>query len=290
MVDSGVARREGGGGRGLAGVARALPPIERLLRLRTIQHVAAARVLSALVEERARFLARELRGVQGAQTYTLRGSPARFVMRHGTADVFTLNEVFHLRIYDPPEPLWRRLSEIERPKILDLGGNVGMFSLQASLSHPGARITAWEPDRVNAELYSRVMALNPGLTASWRLVRACAGPREDQVPFLPGLDTESRMADAPVADSVTVPMRDVLPEFADADLIKIDIEGGEWELLADPRFAGARAVVMEYHPLGCPGEDPHRAAPAMLETHGLRVHTLFEHPHGFGMLWAWRED
>jgi hypothetical protein len=34
-------------------------------------------------------------------------------------------------------------------------------------------------------------------------------------------------------------------------LIKVDIEGGEWELVRDPRFTRLRApaLVIEYHPL-----------------------------------------
>jgi hypothetical protein len=50
--------------------------------------------------------------------------------------------------------------------------------------------------------------------------------------------------------STTVPVRDVFPYMQECDLLKIDIEGGEWGLLADPRFAStsAKALVMEVHP------------------------------------------
>ena len=46
--------------------------------------------------------------------------------------------------------------------------------------------------------------------------------------------------------------------MAEADLVKIDIEGGEWPILTDPRFAQlpTPALVIEYHPAGCPGPDP----------------------------------
>jgi hypothetical protein len=98
------------------------------------------------------------------------------------------------------------------------------------------------------------------------------------------------MVEGRVPGSVEVPMVDVMPRLADADLVKIDIEGGEWALLADPRFAEARAVVLEYHPYGCPTDDPRRSAHELLHAHGFEVTPLFYEPdNGVGMLWATRE-
>lgn len=48
---------------------------------------------------------------------------------------------------------------------------------------------------------------------------------------------------------MSVAAADVLPYLADTDLVKMDIEGGEWEILADPRL-GARlhqALVLGHH-------------------------------------------
>ena len=40
----------------------------------------------------------------------------------------------------------------------------------------------------------------------------------------------------PGVPTIKVPMHDVMAEIAAADLVKIDIEGGEWEILSDERF------------------------------------------------------
>ena len=66
--------------------------------------------------------------------------------------------------------------------------------------------------------------------------------------------------------ATTLPAADVFPYLEGADLVKIDIEGGEWPILSDPRFAEleARALVLEYHPHLCPGPDPRECADGLL--------------------------
>ena len=77
------------------------------------------------------------------------------------------------------------------------------------------------------------------------------------------------------------------------DLLKMDIEGGEYELLSDPRFAdlAAGAIVMEWHTV--PGTE-YRAQWCVerLGSLNYRVHSECE-PHAggaIGMLWAVRRD
>ena len=65
-------------------------------------------------------------------------------------------------------------------------------------------------------------------------------------------DSRNRRRRVMLAARSKSPRVDVFPYLAAADLVKIDIEGSEWEILADARFAGiaARVLVLEYHPQG----------------------------------------
>ena len=85
-------------------------------------------------------------------------------------------------------------------------------------------------------------------------------------------------------------MRDVLALVGAADLVKMDIEGGEWTILGDARFRHAppRALVLEYHPHLCPGDDTRAAAVAALTAANLHVQPVRHGRDGYGMLWAWR--
>jgi hypothetical protein len=57
----------------------------------------------------------------------------------------------------------------------------------------------------------------------------------------------------------------------------MDIEGGEWDLLADPRFASVSAALLflEYHPHLCPAPDARAHARRVLEEFGYLVDEVF---------------
>jgi hypothetical protein len=71
------------------------------------------------------------------------------------------------------------------------------------------------------------------------------------------------------------------------DLLKIDIEGSEYQILSDSRFGSldVRAIVMEWHARAGYGYDwVHKK----LSELGFRVEDLFAEP-SHGMIWALRE-
>jgi hypothetical protein len=82
---------------------------------------------------------------------------------------------------------------------------------------------------------------------------------------------------------------DVLPCMAHADLVKIDIEGSEWDILADPRLAdlGTTVVVMEWHAFRSPTPDAHDAATQLLRDAGFTVDGI-DHGYPHGTVWAWK--
>jgi FkbM family methyltransferase len=210
-------------------------------------------------------------------------------VRHASGDSATLAEVFHRRDYDPPAAVLRALGEPR--SILDLGANVGLFGLHAAALWPSAAIVAYEPDPDNAAVHSLAIAAN-ALGTRWTLVEAAAGATDGEVALAAGHAMASHVAgpgDAPEA-TVPVAMRDVLEQTGAADLVKLDIEGGEWEILLDPRFAKRppRAIVLEYHPEQCPTDDPRTTATEALRGAGLEVAPIWHGEDGYGMLWGWR--
>jgi FkbM family methyltransferase len=245
-----------------------------------------------IVSPWALFVLREVSRRRGTHVYRLRESGLRLAIRHHTGDPATLTEVFFLRYYDPPEEVAR---VIEQPDvILDLGANVGMFGMFAADRWPTAQIVSYEPDPTNLVVHERTVAAN-ALGHRFNLVPAAAGARNREVRFAAGLEALSHVVDgdaeAPAA-SMTVPMRDVLPEVCSAGLVKLDIEGGEWEILLDPRLRTdpPPAIVLEYHPRGCPARDPLALAEQALHDAGLRTAVIWARNDGHGMLWGWRQS
>lgn len=267
--------------------SRQVPLAGALLDWQPVRHAASARRLGALVRESAQYAAADLLGLVGVRRYHLRRGGRPVLLRHGTADVWTFVEVFARRLYEPPPAVADALKRAEAPLVIDLGANIGMFGLDLLTRCPHARVVAYEPDAESAAIHRRLLRLNAA-NDRWRLVEACAGTHAGTVAFLRGQQTESRIVSSRVPGSVDVPIADVMPLFADAELVKIDIEGGEWPLLADPRFGAARSVVLEYHPHGCPSDDPARSARDILRSHGFDITPVFHEPSGIGMVWATR--
>lgn len=228
---------------------------------------------------------------KGTRTYRLRGAEhIPVVVRHLTPDLLTLDEVFVQRSYEEPPPVSALMERLGRPpRILDLGANVGMAAAWFARRWAGAEIVCVEPDPANLESLRAVAA-----PAGWRVVEAAAAAAPGTLEFSAG---EFAASQAQPGGGIEVEAIDVfaLADELRPDLVKSDMEGGEWALLGDARLRdlSARAIVMEYHPHLCPApEDPRAEAFARLREAGYTVTDVpgpFGTPEGVGSLWAWRE-
>jgi len=256
--------------------------------LKTPSTVALHRSLA--VRETARFVAREWTAPPGrVGRYRLRQGDRWVVVRHRSRDMEVFHELLVSRAYDPPPEARAAMGALRRPRIADLGANIGLFGVRALTLWPQARIDAIEPDPANAGILREVVALN-GAAERWSVVEAFAAPQAGTVRFLSGQESYSRAAwDTEVDHVVEVPQVDVFGVLADADLVKIDIEGAEWAILEDDRWGALRpsAVILEYH--GRPGVDTHALARAALTRCGLHYRSLHRDDElGIGVLWGWR--
>jgi FkbM family methyltransferase len=205
------------------------------------------------------------------------------------------------------------LARLGRPlQILDLGGHVGYFGLYMRERYPDAHITSFEPDPGNAAMLGACIQAN-ALSDRWDLIEACAGTQDGARDFISsfhlsriGATDDGALTDfhrgirgafpflagtalvEPVSRQVR--QHDALPALDEADLVKMDIEGGEWEILADERFPAlsATALVLEYHPAYAPGPDPEAVVAAALGGAGYLASTARRGPDG-ATVWAWKD-
>lgn len=141
------------------------------------------------------------------------------------------------------------LSQIKTPvrTIIDVGANVGLFSLWAWKSFPNATIHAYEPNSLvatfarknlqglrNVEVFVEGLSDEPGRA---QLGLANSSPRTGILSRDEGGDctlTAFREAVARIGGTV--------------DLLKLDCEGGEWDIFRDHvSFANVSHIRMEYH-------------------------------------------
>ena len=276
----------------------ALRLVRRLAGAPGFRHLTRSRVLlrlsfalrATLVRERLRFAANELRRRPATSVYRLRESGVSIALRHHTGDVMVLDEIFSQREYEPPPAVTPALARLpSHVRIVDLGANIGLFGAWALGRFPEAQVLAVEADPANAAVHRLAIQANDA-AGRWRLVEAFAATTAGAVRFAAGQHATSHAA-AEGDEALDIESIDVLPELDGAGLLKIDVEGAEWDLLADPRFPSAAppVVVLEYHREGAPGPDPEADAERALRLAGLEVvHAARKPQFGAGLVWAFR--
>jgi FkbM family methyltransferase len=219
------------------------------------------------------------------RTYRVRHTGVPVALQHGR-DMEALFELFVRGEYEPPSPLRDRLSPDTVRTILDVGANVGMFSAWARGCWPRARIVALEPAPENLVVLHEQARLD-GRT---EVVEAAVGPADGEVGFVEGWGGGGHVPTEQEVATTVVRTVDWFPLFAEADFVKMDIEGGEWPILGDPRLRDLErlTLVMEYHRVGAPSLPAGAAARGLLEAAGFEVGHDTPNYWGHGTLWAWK--
>lgn len=269
-----------------------LPPAVRAVAERVGHHRQILRRARTVRASHA-FVRREQRATPDVARYRLRRSGQLVHVRHGTGDSAGLEEIFLNGNYEPPPPvaaLLERLAADHPLRAADLGGNIGLFGLALFERFPAARLVSFEPDADNARVLDLTRRAN-GRDGDWQLVEAAAGTSAGEVRFRAGQHMESHVVAGDEPGTIAVARVDVFDWLAGTDWLKIDVEGGEWEILADPRFAALEIPVLalEYHPHLCPAADPHAEITRLLTQAGYRIAPYTERAPGLGELWAWRD-
>jgi FkbM family methyltransferase len=263
----------------------------RLLRHPAVEQHISTLLRSRLVKQSWRFGIRELGGVHTTHAYRIRENGLLAVVAHRSPDVLTLDQAFHQHVYEPPAKVVEILSDVGHPlRALDLGANIGLWTLWLHGRFSVQHVTALEPDPENATKQARTIELN-GLTGSWTLIEAAATTRDGPVSFTVGQATTGHIADDEDGrQSSAVDGRDVFALLDRIDLLKLDIEGAEWAILADPRFSevSTPVVTVEHHPRLAPSPDPSAAASSALKAAGYETHAVQVEPDGTGVVWGWR--
>lgn len=185
-------------------------------------------------------------------------SGTRALIRPGpSTDYNVFYEVFVKRVYDPPASVNRDSVRL----IVDLGANVGFSNLFWLETFPNAEVLTYEPHPSHVELATKNAYLNQ---AGRRLIiRPVAASTSDGEALLSNEGAESAILKTPAESSVKIRTVDLFRDLSSRsiDVLKIDIEGGEYDLACDDRFRGLQPsiVCMEAHPSRALDLDQERA-------------------------------
>lgn len=176
------------------------------------------------------------------------------VIRLGTSDLNCLEQVFVGGEYNVPFAITPRV-------IVDGGANIGMSTLFFATKFPEARVFALEPELSNFEILKRNCEHFPNVTlmnaALWpeRKLLSISNANSQKWEFIV-TDKVAHESNGPSVPGITI--CDILDEIGEQsiDLLKLDIEGSEFELFsknAERWLDQVRVIAIELHDRFRPG-------------------------------------
>jgi FkbM family methyltransferase len=175
------------------------------------------------------------------------GNPFRF----RSCDLSAIDETLIRGEYQFIVPI---IESIDAPLILDVGMNIGDFSILAVALNPSSLIVGIEADGATATLAQSNHP--PGHKGLWTVHHRAAWQNNDQI----YLEAAAASVSNRVSEVGHVPVRGIdlatlwslLPR-EEVDIMKIDIEGAEEVFLfSQPEFLDkVRHLIIEIHPLAC---------------------------------------
>ncbi len=164
---------------------------------------------------------------------------SNFKMYVSPEDDYIGGSIIREREYEPH--MTRIFEQFVRPKmqVLDLGANMGYFSLlAASFVGPAGHVYSWEPSPENVRLLLASKQLNQ--FSNIEIVQAAAGAKSGLLKYFPNFSNGlvMQIGDEPAEEAVSAEtvmalrVDDYIPRDTKIGFLKIDVEGFEYEALS----------------------------------------------------------
>jgi len=193
-----------------------------------------------------------LKILRGSVTYKIRNKNLRFIARAGTEDIAEIAVVASGYEYNT-----NSISLPHKPVIVDLGGHIGSFSIyMARVLKDKCRIYTFEPDDENYSLLVKNIALNkiksifPKKVAISDYVGKGYLKKEGMNNDAYYLDNSKKKTPNCKISTLSAIARS--NKIKKIDLLKMDIEGGEYKIFQDKKSLdyirnNVHYIFMEYH-------------------------------------------
>ena len=164
--------------------------------------------------------------------------------------------------------------------ILDVGANIGLFSLWAHQCFPSAKIHAYEPNpqvteytQKNLDQADKIALFKEGIASvsGFASMKDCS---------------ESRLSQLELGGTDGIPITSLAHAIdrlgGSVDLLKLDCEGGEWDIFKDYKsFKQVKYIHMEYH---LTDEKTLEDFKKIVKEIGFQIDWIQENS-GFGIAW-----
>jgi FkbM family methyltransferase len=200
-------------------------------------------------------------------------------------DRLTAHEVFLVEVYKKPV----QVPEISPQLIIDIGANVGYSVVYFADKYPHANIIAFEPHPAHFVSLEQHLKIN-GLSDRVRVEKIAVSNCNTEM-FLTDLGCRSTLVEDGDSDCLSVKVCDFFTWIGTqkVDLLKMDIEGGEYAILNDARFTTVDipTIVMEWHNTETLPDGRHWCTERLISL-GYKI-AAGKGSYQNGILWAWKD-
>jgi FkbM family methyltransferase len=183
----------------------------------------------------------------------LRAGP-RYSLHANTNEIRMVNEIWNMKVYDP---LLDRVHD--GSTVIDIGGNVGIFTVKAGLAAKNVRVLSYEPFPASFAALKENVRLN-GLEKNITAFNKAVADKKGELELFfrahdPGGVSLHQFGDTNELSSIKVPAITLEEIFKEnhieiCDYLKMDCEGAEEQIiLSTPAtlFERIRGITFEWH-------------------------------------------
>lgn len=226
--------------------------------------------------------------------FTTRGNPIHFRVP-STGLYLVFKEIFVTDFYDI-DALVKKLPS--NPLIVDIGANVGYFNMMLFSKVKDATVYAYEPIKVNYELFKTNISLNPGLEKKIHLFnKAVVGTPIESVELFMEHSADNSVIASIYSDfdqqnkySTKVPaisLKEIIEGngFNKVDLLKVDCEGSEYPIIYETPVSvwnKVNRLSIEVHNLDTETRN-HEYLGKFLEKQGYSIESYFVHANCYAL-------
>ncbi len=192
---------------------------------------------------------------QSSITISFRGiynTPVRLRTGSDSSDVAVFKQILGWEEYKPVVETYKNHFGADAASIIDAGGNIGLTSVYFSAHFPNASIVSVEPDIDNFNVLTANLT-QKSVTCIWGAVWYHNGQLTLVNDFRDQLSWSRRVQEVEQNTNHVVPAYSIMHikeqhNFDCIDILKIDIEGAEKELFAEPTFLKyTKCIALEIH-------------------------------------------
>lgn len=235
--------------------------------------------------DRLRYLLWRAFRSQQSLTVQLQTGKSLLIRPTPATDLATAYEIFVAQAYAQP----KQVPNLSPKLVVDVGANVGYSVIHWMQIYPTTHLIAFEPHPTHLQMLHRHLEVNK-ITNQVDIIRNAASNQEGQA-FLTNHENESVIVDKNEDGCLPVKTCDFFTKIGTQaiDLLKMDIEGGEYAILGDRRFEALniKAIVLEWHNTA-KVVDGYQWCLQRLTSLGFSVIDGQLKYENSGILWAWK--